>query len=140
MYAGTDDVRLEVFQLDDYEAKYGWVIFSVISLYPIFFFSYSFLFLFVLLWFWTSYYILKCTSFSGRARGGQVNKSIEVKSLEIYCSTFQSDANLMSSDNTGDSKCWSIVTAEGDESNKFNHILKPLDVLISLTVSMLPHK
>ncbi|KAJ0089376.1 hypothetical protein Patl1_33066 [Pistacia atlantica] len=69
------------------------------------------------------------------ARAGHVNKSIEVKSLEIYCSTFQSDANLMSSDNTGDSKCWSIVTAEGDESNKFNHILKPLDVLISLTVN-----
>ncbi|KAJ0027880.1 hypothetical protein Pint_36534 [Pistacia integerrima] len=100
-YRGTDDVRLEVFQLDNYEAKYGWVNFSVLSL----------------------------------ARGGQVNKSIEVKSLEIYCSTFQSDANLMSSDNTGDSKCWSIVTAEGDESNKFNHILKPLDVLISLTVN-----
>lgn len=45
----------------------------------------------------------------------------------------------MSSDNTGDSKCWSIITAEGDEHNKFDHILKPLDVSISLTVSMLPH-
>ncbi|XP_044509521.1 uncharacterized protein LOC123228248 isoform X4 [Mangifera indica] len=41
----------------------------------------------------------------------------------------------MSSDNTGDSKCWSIITAEGDEHNKFDHILKPLDVSISLTVN-----
>lgn len=57
MYAGAYDVWLEAFQLDNYEAKYGWVIFSVVSLHSIFcfssliFFSYSFLFLDALLWF-----------------------------------------------------------------------------------------
>ncbi|KAJ4705606.1 Vacuolar protein sorting-associated protein like [Melia azedarach] len=68
----------------------------------------------------------------GRARGVQVNKIVEIKGLEIYCSTFQSDVNLMSLDNTGDSNFWSLAKAQG---NAFDHILKPLDVSVSLLVN-----
>ncbi|TXG57716.1 hypothetical protein EZV62_015545 [Acer yangbiense] len=64
-------------------------------------------------------------SYSGKARGGQVNKIVEIKDLEICCSTFQSDVNLLSLDNV-DSKFW---------SNKFDHILKPFNVSVSLMIN-----
>ncbi|KDO50191.1 hypothetical protein CISIN_1g0000282mg, partial [Citrus sinensis] len=60
-------------------------------------------------------------SSGGRARGGQVNKLVEIQGLGIYCRTFQSDVNLMSFDNNGDSN--------------FDHILKPLDLSVSLMLN-----
>ncbi|KAK3223080.1 hypothetical protein Dsin_010105 [Dipteronia sinensis] len=64
-------------------------------------------------------------SYSGKARGGHVNKIVEIKDLEICCSTFQSDVKLLSLDNV-DSKFW---------SNKFNHLLKPFNVSVSLMIN-----
>lgn len=60
-------------------------------------------------------------SSGGKARGGQVNKLVEIKGLEIYCRTFQSDVNLMRLDNNGDSN--------------FDYILKPLDLSVSLMLN-----
>ncbi|KAL5806155.1 hypothetical protein ACOSQ4_028888 [Xanthoceras sorbifolium] len=70
-------------------------------------------------------------SYSGKARGGQVNKIVEIKDLEICCCTFQSDVNMLSLDNV-DSKFWSNARGEG---NKFDHILKPFNVSVSLMIN-----
>lgn len=67
---------------------------------------------------------------SGKARGNQVKKLVEVQSLEIYCRTFQgtSDGIRIGSDGT-----------EFVNSRKYLHeghinVLAPVDVSVSLLV------
>lgn len=67
-------------------------------------------------------------SSSAKVRGGQVNKLIEVQGLELYCDTFV---------RTDDSRTENAIGREGLEINKYSSILAPLDVSVSLSVSML---
>ncbi|XP_028107933.1 uncharacterized protein LOC114306815 isoform X2 [Camellia sinensis] len=69
---------------------------------------------------------------SGKVRGGQVNKIVEIQGLEVYCSTFQGTLDLMRVDIFGDSKLLENARLEG---NKYDYILAPVDLSISLLVS-----
>ncbi|CAI9097127.1 OLC1v1033463C2 [Oldenlandia corymbosa var. corymbosa] len=60
----------------------------------------------------------------GKVRGGQVNKLIEVQGLELYCRTLEETDDLASIENS--------ARLEGDENV---HLLRPLDVLVSLSVN-----
>ncbi|GMP98384.1 hypothetical protein CsSME_00046297 [Camellia sinensis var. sinensis] len=68
----------------------------------------------------------------GKVRGGQVNKIVEIQGLEVYCSTFQGTLDLMRVDIFGDSKLLENARLEG---NKYDYILAPVDLSISLLVS-----
>ncbi|KAL7225811.1 hypothetical protein ACSBR1_021051 [Camellia fascicularis] len=69
---------------------------------------------------------------SGKVRGGQVNKIVEIQGLEVYCSTFQGTLDLMRVDIFGDSKLLENARLEG---NKYDYILAPVDLSMSLLVS-----
>nr|XP_027100369.1 uncharacterized protein LOC113719357 isoform X2 [Coffea arabica] len=69
---------------------------------------------------------------SGKIRGGQVNKVIEVQGLESYCRTFQGTLDLMSMYGGIDSKYQENSRPEGD---KHVHMLSPLNVLVYLSVN-----
>lgn len=80
------------------------------------------------------FFLLICRSFSGRLRGGEVCKIVEIKGLGVYCSKLQSDDNLKSFNDIADFKFWSNARAEG---NKIDDILRPFDVTVSLVVCKL---
>ncbi|KAJ9680062.1 hypothetical protein PVL29_019367 [Vitis rotundifolia] len=73
-------------------------------------------------------------SFNGKVRGGQVNKTVEILGLEIYCSTFQGTLNLIAIDDAADSKLGGDARLEG---NKNDYILAPFDVSMTLLVMSL---
>lgn len=78
--------------------------------------------------------VLYCFYF--RFRGGQVNKVIEVQGLELYCRTVEGTLDLLSVENTVDSK---IFEESNSEAENCFHVLSPLDVLVSLSVCDLQH-
>ncbi|KAK9923904.1 hypothetical protein M0R45_032301 [Rubus argutus] len=57
----------------------------------------------------------------GRGRGAQVNKTVEIMGLEFYCGTFDGVVDLMTMDN---------------DCKKYNSILSPCDVSMSLSVNI----
>ncbi|KAI7990467.1 putative vacuolar protein sorting-associated protein 13C [Camellia lanceoleosa] len=69
---------------------------------------------------------------SGKVRGGQVNKIVEIQGLEVYCSTFQGTLDLMRVDIFVDSELLENARLEG---NKYDYILAPVDLSMSLLVS-----
>lgn len=66
-------------------------------------------------------------SSSAKIRGGQVNKLVQVQGLELYCDTVIK---------TDGSRTENSIGRERLELNKYSSILAPLDVSISLSVSM----
>ncbi|XP_042498014.1 uncharacterized protein LOC122076662 [Macadamia integrifolia] len=68
----------------------------------------------------------------GILRGGQVNKIVEISGLEIYCSTIPGTLNSVDIDNVGDSK---VPTDPILGYDKYDYILAPLDVAVSLVVN-----
>uniref|UniRef100_F6I5I4 Uncharacterized protein n=1 Tax=Vitis vinifera TaxID=29760 RepID=F6I5I4_VITVI len=70
-------------------------------------------------------------SFNGKVRGGQVNKTVEILGLEIYCSTSQGTLSLIAIDDAADSKLGGDARLEG---NKNDYILAPFDVSMTLLV------
>ncbi|KAB1199980.1 hypothetical protein CJ030_MR0G008819 [Morella rubra] len=68
-------------------------------------------------------------SYCGWARGGQVNKIVEIIGLEVYCSTFQRTMGFL--DNVGNSKLWHN---EGSEGKGSDSLLAPCDISVSLLV------
>lgn len=71
-------------------------------------------------------------SFNGKVRGGQVNKTVEILGLEIYCSTSQGTLSLIAIDDAADSKLGGDARLEG---NKNDYILAPFDVSMTLLVN-----
>ncbi|XAR69468.1 hypothetical protein NMG60_11001057, partial [Bertholletia excelsa] len=69
---------------------------------------------------------------SGKMRGGQVNKSMEIQGLEIYCNTSKGNLGLMRVDRARDPKLWDMKRLEDSENG---HLLAPVDVSMSLMVS-----
>ncbi|KAF5748859.1 putative vacuolar protein sorting-associated protein 13B-like isoform X3 [Tripterygium wilfordii] len=68
----------------------------------------------------------------GKLRGSQVNKVVEIKGLEIYCSPFEGVSNVMISESSGDSNTLSNSKFEG---NNVDHLVDPFDLSISLLVN-----
>uniref|UniRef100_A0A2P2MK34 Uncharacterized protein LOC105135080 isoform X1 n=1 Tax=Rhizophora mucronata TaxID=61149 RepID=A0A2P2MK34_RHIMU len=68
-------------------------------------------------------------SSSGKLVGGQVNKTLDIKGLAIYCGTHKGIIESTSLDDETDYKFW---CNEGSESNLFDHLLHPFDVSVSL--------
>ncbi|XP_043712275.1 uncharacterized protein LOC122661037 [Telopea speciosissima] len=68
----------------------------------------------------------------GILRGGQVNKIVEISSLEIYCSTIPGSLSSIDIENIGDSK---VLTDPVLGYEKCDYILAPLDVAVSLVVN-----
>lgn len=66
---------------------------------------------------------------------GQVNKTVEIVGLEIYCSTFQGIMDF-SVENDGNSK---LLGNKGFEGNSYDYLLAPCDVSLSLLVCNLIH-
>lgn len=62
-------------------------------------------------------------------RDGRVNKLVEVKGLELYCSTFQSTDEVMR-----DYAVDSNSKGRESEANDDKYMLVPLDVSLSLSV------
>lgn len=80
-------------------------------------------------------YSSDCLNFqfpSGKLRGGQVHKTVEIHGLEVYCSTFQRTPDSMIVDLTGNSELWGNAWCEG---RKNVYVLAPVDVSMSLMVS-----
>lgn len=75
---------------------------------------------------------LICRFPSGKMRGGQVHKMVEIHGLEVYCSTFQITPDSMIVDLTGNSELWGKAWCEG---RKNVYVLAPVDVSMSLIVS-----
>lgn len=69
-----------------------------------------------------------------KVKSGQVNKWIEIRGLELYCSTFQGN-NDLSRQIVVDSK-----NNEGEmlDAHKCSSMLAPLNVSLSLSVSIFP--
>ncbi|XP_009615133.1 uncharacterized protein [Nicotiana tomentosiformis] len=67
---------------------------------------------------------------SGKMRDGRVNKLVEVKGLELYCTTFQSTHEVMR-----DYAVDSNSKGRELEANDDKYVLVPLDVSLSLSVN-----
>ncbi|KAL0336664.1 UNVERIFIED_CONTAM: hypothetical protein Sradi_4878300, partial [Sesamum radiatum] len=65
-----------------------------------------------------------------KVRGGQVNKLIEVQSLELYCNTVEKTEDSSTENAVGYEK----LGRERFENQKFSSMLAPLDVSVSLSV------
>ncbi|KAG2700491.1 hypothetical protein I3760_06G000100 [Carya illinoinensis] len=76
--------------------------------------------------------IMKHRSYSGWARGGQVNKVVEIMGFEIYCSTFQGNLDLMTLNNAGNANLWAD---EGSGGKCFDSLCAPCDISLSLLVN-----
>lgn len=71
-------------------------------------------------------------STTSKVKGGQVNKLIEIQGLELYCDT-SGKADDLKMDNAYSSNS---MGNEELEDNKYSSILPPLDVSVSLSVSI----
>ncbi|CAK7357552.1 unnamed protein product [Dovyalis caffra] len=71
-------------------------------------------------------------SFGGKVVGGQVNKTVNIEGLEIYCSTSKGDIDSMSLDDVLDSK-FRLNARHG--GYQFDYLLQPLNVSVSLGVN-----
>ncbi|WCJ32878.1 hypothetical protein M5689_014275 [Euphorbia peplus] len=67
-----------------------------------------------------------------KVAGSQVNKSVNIQGLQIYCTTCKGDADSASSDYVENSGFWCNGIFE---CHKFDHLLKPFDVTLSLVVN-----
>lgn len=77
-------------------------------------------------------FVFSFRSSTAKIRGGQVNKLIEVQSLELYCDTFEKTDDSM----TENTFCANNMGRERLEDDKYSAILAPLDVSVSLSVCM----
>ncbi|KAK4437330.1 hypothetical protein Salat_0066900 [Sesamum alatum] len=66
-----------------------------------------------------------------KVRGGQVNKLIEVQSLELYCNTVENNDDSSIENAAG----YKQLGRERIEDTKFSSMLAPLDVSVSLSVN-----
>ncbi|KAF2317618.1 hypothetical protein GH714_025698 [Hevea brasiliensis] len=68
-------------------------------------------------------------SLGGKVVRGQVNKTVDVEALEIYCTTSKGAVDSTSLDNTANSGY------ERSDGNTVDHLLQPFDVTVSLVVN-----
>ncbi|XP_019058238.1 PREDICTED: uncharacterized protein LOC104814962 [Tarenaya hassleriana] len=68
----------------------------------------------------------------GRVRGGQVNKLVEIEALEIYCDTYEGNADFLSVDSKGVFDIWCDSRLQSD---KVGYLLKPVRVGVTLLVN-----
>ncbi|KAJ4962382.1 hypothetical protein NE237_022321 [Protea cynaroides] len=80
----------------------------------------------------SSLMIMKQNNVGSSIRGGQVNKIVEISSLEIYCSTIPGTLNISDIGNVGDSM---LLTDPILGYDKSDYMLAPLDVAVSLVVN-----
>ncbi|XP_057987743.1 uncharacterized protein LOC110642362 isoform X2 [Hevea brasiliensis] len=71
-------------------------------------------------------------SLGGKVVRGQVNKTVDVEALEIYCTTSKGAVDSTSLDNTAN------FGYERSDGNTVDHLLQPFDVTVSLVVWTLP--
>ncbi|XP_077218039.1 vacuolar protein sorting-associated protein, putative (DUF1162) isoform X2 [Tasmannia lanceolata] len=71
-------------------------------------------------------------SSTGKLRGGQVNKIVEILNLSIYCNTYEEASNLMGIDNVNNSQLYYGPRLDFD---RYDYILMPFDVTVSLMVN-----
>lgn len=72
------------------------------------------------------------SSTTAKVKAGQVNKLIEIQNLELYCDT-SGKADYSKMENA---HCSNSMGREELDDNKYSSILAPLNVSVSLSVSI----
>lgn len=72
---------------------------------------------------------------SSKARGGQVNKIIEIRGLGIHCSTLEGFLGSLGVNGVGETELWRRVVTDVD---KYDYLLMPFDLSLQVGNNAFP--